>query len=174
MKNELTDKEQRLLAEQILKDLYWNHCTQDISKEAIESENVYLIDAMIEFSKQYHQPDNKSVDLDGNELKVGDEMVDTTGEICGIIELKNNRLILSQGQDCLNRDKFDYLEDVIKVGYKLYIQSTPKAISDGVEFAKWINTTYFPHETKPDVWIRFSNINEKYDSFQLYQLFLNK
>ncbi len=129
MKNELTDKEQRLEIKQYINDMY------DLGVSETK------LDKLISLCKQYHQPDNNAVDLDGNQLKVGDEMIDTTGEICGVIELKNGRLILSQGQDALGRDKFDYLEDAIKVGYKLYIKSPPKAISEGeseCNFADWI------------------------------------
>lgn len=56
-------------------------------------------------------------DKNGNELNIGDLMLDTTEEVCGIIQIYNKEIVLMQGQDVYGRDKFDKLENVIKIGY---------------------------------------------------------
>lgn len=56
-------------------------------------------------------------DKDDNELNIGDLMIDTTGEECGIIQIYKGEIVLMQGQDALGRDKFDSLESVVKIGY---------------------------------------------------------
>ena len=51
------------------------------------------------------------------------------------------------------------------------LKASKSEANEAVEFAEWLNTRYCPHETEPDVWIRFINLKEKYSSKQLYEIF---
>ncbi len=117
MKNELTDKEQRLRE---AAEIFYS--TRSLNDYKGTNTYNYGIDRFIdaaksEAAKQYHQSDNKAVDID----KLITDFInsDASGLICDVNEAKRI---------------FDF--------FKSYIQSPPKALSDGesdaVEFADWI------------------------------------
>lgn len=135
MSNELTDKEQRIreAANEILK----KHKLSVVMFE-VDSNNSHpflhldiVRRLIIEFSKQYHQPDNKAVDLEKLRLEFLEKTY-TGGEI-------------KTSEDLWNF-------------FKPYIQSPPKAISDGesdaVEFLNWVSNSEYKKSDKPDYYYK--------------------
>ena len=52
------------------------------------------------------------------------------------------------------------------------LKASKSEANEAVEFAEWLNTRYCPHETEPDVWIRFINLKEKTVHLTICELFI--
>ncbi len=168
MKNEITDKEKMLreAKDKVAKNHNYQLFRQEtggwtrfdkLYDESNDNRRKKLID---EVCFEYHQPDNKAVDLD--ELR---------GKISYIIQ--NN--IYRHWMDIANDDlqNLPWALDTIIEYITPYIQSPPKAISDGesdaMRFGKWIHENATPDGN--NCWRYFKNAGHIFTTNEIFKQF---